>query len=351
LLLGLTLSLAWAATAPIDDAYSTVNTQSNGTSELAARGFVSVYPSLELALPNTYAPAVLLEIGPSSQFTKADTDSIRGFLARGGVILVADNFGSGNGLLELLGIPARFDGRLLADSLFYQKQTVFPSVSVDLPAAGVKELVLDHGTVLNITDRAAVSVLASSSPFSFLDLNHDGLKDPKDPSGPFPILAELTVGSGSVILFTSPGSLTNDMIDEGSNSLLIKNIIQRASQLGGGTPTLLVDETHLERSVTLFTSAKLFARGLVTSIIYGGMGVPDKLGLALLAMLVVAVPYVVETGSAETEKEPSKPYRTVPRFDTDAVIKLHPTWDRRQVEYVSRELEASMKWRHPYERE
>jgi hypothetical protein len=51
------------------------------------------------------------------------------------------------------------------------------------------------------------------------------------------------------------------------------------------------------------------------------------------------------------QRETSKPYRVARSFNTDLVIQLHPTWDRRQVEYVARELEASMKWRYINERE
>ena len=349
LLLGLSLSLAWAATGPIDDAYSTLNPQWNGTSELTTWGFVPLDAGLERILSSTDMPAVLLEIGPSRQFAETEVNSIHAFLATGGLIVIADNSGSGNQLLALLGLPARFDGRLLADSLFYRKQAFFP-VSTDLPSSpystGVNELVLDYATVLNVTGQGKASVLASSSPFSFLDVNRDGIKGPDEPSGPFPVLAELSIGKGSVILFTSPASLANGLIHEGDNSALMKNIIQLASQPTRAA-TLLLDETHLAPSP--FTPAKVFARGFVTSITNGDTGLMGKLGLATLAIGIMAVRFAVRKPTPETKT--SKPYRTVQSFDTDSVIKLHPTWNRRQLEYVARELEASMKWRHLNERE
>lgn len=348
LLLGIGLSMAWAATTPVDDAYFTTNPQWNGTSELAARGFNPVNEGFERTLSLTDAPAILLEIGPSRQFTEVDVNPIRAFLASGGLLLLADNSGSGNGLLELLGVPARFDSRLLADSLFYRKQTVFP-VSTDLPSSpystSVNELVLDYATVLNITSHENVSVLASSSAFSFLDLNRDGLKDPDEPSGPFPVLAELIIGKGSIILFTSPASLANGLIHEGDNSVFMENIIQTASQL---TPAaLLLDETHLEPSPP--TTAKIFAKGLVTSMLEGNMGLTGKLGLAILTIAIIVARFTVRKPVPQTGT--SKPYRSVQSFDMDSVIQLHPTWNRRRLEYVARELEASMKWRHLHERE
>ena len=344
LLLGLTVSLAWAATSPVDDPYSTLNSQWNGTSELATRGFVPVSAGLEKVLPTTSSPAILLEIGPSRQFTKSDSDAIRDYLARGGLLLVADSFGSSNGLLELLGVPARFDGRVLVDSLFYRKQPVFPvsfTFSSSPYLADVDELVLNHATVLNITNQGKVSVLASSSPFSFLDLNQDGAKDTEEPSGPFPILLEASMGKGEVVLFTSPASLANDLINEAGNGVLIENIIRSMSQPAAAT-ALLLDETHLEPSP--FTPAKAFATDFVTSIVQGGMGLNGKLGLTFLAMSIVAVRFMARKPSPETET--SKPYRIIRSFDLNSVMRMHPTWNRRQLEYIGRELEASMKWRH-----
>lgn len=349
LLLGLTLSLVWASGSPVDDPYSPLNTQWNGTSELATRGFVPVSAGLGRILSSTDAPAILLEIGPSRQFTTADADSIRDLLAKGGLLVVADSYGSGNQLLELLGLPVKFDGRLLTDPLFYRKQPVFP-VCFDLApsaySAGLDKLVLNYATVLNITDQAEVSVLASSSAFSFLDSDRDGVKDPEEPSGPFPILAEVGMSKGKVVLFTSPASFANGMIHEAGNGVLIENIIQTMSQ-----PTrvsmLLLDEMHLEPSP--FTAAKLSARSLVISIIEGGMGFAGKLALIVLTMSIIAARFLVRKPSLETET--SKPYRTIRSFDVDSAMQLHPTWNRRQLEYVARELEVSMKWRHLRERE
>ena len=349
LLLGLTLSLAWAASSPIDDAYSTLNSQWNGTSELTAWGFVPVDAGFEGSLSSVGGPAVLLESGPSRQFAEADAVWIRALLAEGGLLIVADNFGSGNGLLKLLQLPVAFDGRLLTDSLFYRKQTVFP-VSFDLPTSpystGVNELVLDYATILNVTSQENVVVLASSSPFSFLDSNRNGEKDPEEPSGPFPVLIEVSMGKGSVILFTSPASFANGLIHEGDNGVLMENIIRHASQPARAA-ALLLDETHLEPSP--FTPAKIFARGLVMSMVEGGMGLTGKLGLAILTISILAVRFTVRRSNPETET--GKPYRAARSFDTDTVMRLHPSWNRRRLDYVAHELETSMKWRHLHERE
>jgi hypothetical protein len=349
LLLGLALALVLAASSPADDEYSIANPQWNGTSELAKIGFLPIDAGLETTLSATDSPAILLEIEPTRQFTKGETDSIGDFMDRGGTLIVAANLGSANGLLDLLGAPVRLDDRVLVDSLFYRKQPIFPECFDFDPSpylTDVNELVLNHATVLNITDRTKVGVLARTSEFSFLDSNGNGLKDPEEPSGPFPVLAEMSIGNGKLILFTSPGSLTNDLINEPGNDILIQNILQSTVQ-PARTTVLLLDETHFEASP--FSPAKVFARALVNSIVEGNLGLAGKLGLVALTISILAARFTVR--NPPLQRETSKPYRVARSFNTDLVIQLHPTWDRRQVEYVARELEASMKWRYINERE
>jgi len=349
-LVGLTLSIVWAASSPIDDSYSTVNPLWNGTSELARRGFLAVTSDLGETLSSTNPPAVLLIAGPTRQFTEADADSTRTFVATGGLLIIADNFGSGNGLLGLLGLPVRFDGRVLIDTLFYRKQPVFPLI-FDFPpsefSAGVGDVVLGYATVLAIEPGSKVELLASSSPFSFLDSNGDGEKSPQEPPGPFPILAELALGKGIVILFSSPASLANGLIDEANNNILLENINKHASQPTRGT-VLLLDETHLEPSP--FTPPKLVAQGLVIAILQGRMWLSAKLGLTALAITIIGARLMFRKPSAKMV-EKREPLRIVTLFDVDSVLRLHPTWDRRKLEYVAHELEVSMKWMRLHEGE
>ena len=353
-LLALTLSILFAASMPVDDPYSTLNTQWNGTSALAEKGFLAVSADLLETLSSTDGAGVLLIIGPSRQFTRVEANFLAGFVRKGGFLVIGDNFGSSNSLLDLLGLPVRFDGKLLVDPLFYRKQPSFPAISDFSPSefsTGLNELVLDYATALNVGNASNVKVLARSSPFSFLDLNQDGKKGSEEPLGPFPILAELELGRGAVVLFTSPASFANELIHGANNIMLIENvmntaIVRQASQSERGT-VFLLDETHLESSP--FTPTKLMAQRLVISILEGGMQLPEKLGLTSLAMILVAARYVYRKPSKVREKPERS--RTVAPFDVESVLCLHPTWDRDKLEYVARELEASMKWRRLREKE
>jgi len=348
-LVALALSIVWAANKPIDDPYSMHNTQWNGTSALTRRGFVAVTADLADTLSSANATQVLLIVAPSRSFSKEEASSIGDSVRKGGLLVIADNFGSSNELVGLLGLPVKFDNRLLVDPLFYRKQPVFPVISDFTDSEfsmGLNELVLDYATILNVTATSEVKVLASSSAFSFLDSNRDGEKSPQEPSGPFPILAELQLGEGKILLFTSPASLANELIDEGNNSALVENVVKYRSR-PEHRPVLLYDETHLEPSP--FMAAKLMARQLATSILEGGMQLPAKLELTALAIVLLAARYVYRKPSKAAKK--IEPLQVVRSPDVETVLHMHPTWDRVKLEYVARELEASLKWRRLREAE
>jgi hypothetical protein len=255
------------------------------------------------------------------------------------MLILADNFGSGNSLLELMGLPIRFDGRLLTDTLFYTKQPTFPTV-VDLPQSdlsnGVNELAMNYATALNITNDNSVRILATSTPFSFLDTNQNGVRDPGEPSGPFPVLAEQGVGKGSVIVFASPASFTNGMLNMADNSILLQNIVKTAAE-----GSLFLDQTHLTPSP--FTPANEVAQQVVQTALNGGMPGSMELTLTALAMCIVAVRYAYrrpQEGEV-TVTEVTQPAEK----DIDSILQLHPTWSRKGLEYVKRELDVTRKWR------
>jgi len=255
--------------------------------------------------------------------------------------VLADSFGAGNGLLRMLKIPVSFDKVIIVDALFFYKQPIFPLVA-HLPQSDlskdINQLVLNNAVSLNVAAEADVRILATSTPFSFLDLNHNGQKDPEEPSGPFPILAELELGQGMVLLFSSPASFTNSMIGLSDNSVLIQNII-RIGTIPSRTARLL-DETHLIASAS--TPTRMLARQMITSIFDGGMSGTLKVGLVAVALFVVAARYGYRRPFSEKVNNGKVPGVSL---DGDSVLRLHPSWKQAELQYVQREIEAAMRWR------
>ncbi len=350
-LAALVLSITWAAMSPVQDAYFVANSGWNGTSELGRRGFLPVSEDMAKVLSSPDVIGVLVILGPSREFSRVEAELMASFVKKGGMLIIADNVGSGNGLLELLGLPVRFDGRLLMDTLFYQKQPVFPLV-FDLPQSefsiGIDELALNHATALKVRDSSDVKVLAQSSRFSFLDDNQDGKKGADEPAGPFPVWAEVQLGKGSILLFTSPASFTNGMIHEGQNRILIENVINtrfvRASPSGTQSEVarLFLDETHLGFSE--LSAPKLILQSFVAAVLSGTMSLTQKLILTGVAAAILALRFTYRRPKAQAEIDLSTPPDSASP-DIDLVLRLHPTWDRRTLEFVAAELEASNRWR------
>jgi hypothetical protein len=342
ILLALAFSVTWVASFSLGDLYSPLNSGLDGTSTLAGRGFLPVHDDLVGRVESANASSVLLIIGPVRSFTSAEASSMYGFVWRGGLLVVVDNFGSGNYLLDLLGVPVRFDGRLLIDPLFYRKQTLFPVIS-DFSQSqfltGVSELVLNNAAVLNATTGSNVKVLAGSSPFSFLDSNQDGKKESQEPSGPFPILAEVRLGQGTVLLFSSPVSLTNGLVGEAKNSILIDNILKYGAK---GGASLLLDETHLAASG--ITPVKQLADDLVTSVLEGNMRLSMKLAMIAFVVVLLAGRYMYRRPPPEIVGE-ARSQGSAESPDIESTLHLHPTWDRRKLEFVVNEIRTSVKWR------
>jgi hypothetical protein len=340
LLVGLVVSVTWAASAPIDDPYFTSNAQWNGTSMLLDLGFKAVQSNLQGALTSTTQPSALFILGPTRPFTVSEAATISGYVANGGILILSDNFGSGNSLLQLMGLPIRFDGRHLVDTLFYTKQPDFPTI-FDLPrsdlSSGINALTLNYPTSLNITNTHSVTIVAFSTPFSFLDTNQNGVQDIGEPTGPFPVLAEIMVGQGRVIAFTSPGSFTNGMLNVTDNEILLDNILKLAP-IGN----VMLDETHLTPSP--FTPTKEAAKDMVLSVLQGGMTGSIKIVLMALTICIIAVRY----GYRKPEKKETLREGGIVQpgaHDVDLILQLHPTWNRERLEYIKRELDVTRKWR------
>ena len=245
-LTALTLALL-TALYPANVDFSLENPSWNGMSSLAELGAEPVNLAEAYALdPLKYA---VLVIGPSKPFSEDEVRALKSFLARGGLVVVADDFGAGNQLLEALGVPARLSGRLLVDPLFF-----FNAPQLPLASWGGRRIALNYATVINAT---AGRVLAWSSPFSYLDLNLNGRRDEGEPAGPFPVAVELRVGPGTLIVVSDSSLFLNSMMGREANRDFLLAI------LGGRRPAVDVghwEETPLTRAKALLGAAWRVAR-------------------------------------------------------------------------------------------
>lgn len=194
----------------------------------------------ELSLnPQTDA---LLIIGPTKDFTQAEGSLAGDFVRGGGTLLLADDFGTGNTLLEGMNATSRFSRNLVMD-LSFEKQPEF-SVCFDIRESAltknVTTMLLNYPSTLSI-DSETTDAFAYSSVASWLDTNGDNLQQWGEPRGPFPILAREHLGSGSIVLLSDPSLLINGMSEYMDNEQLKNNIINFVST---GRSSVYFDESH-----------------------------------------------------------------------------------------------------------
>jgi len=262
---------------PSNEDFRAENPFWNGTRDIS-----SSYPASPLAslsdLPPSPQGSTLILI-PYLDFTPAELEELKNFVTQGGTLVLADDYGFGNQILEYIGFEARFSGEILLDPLFNRKNKWFPRIS-HLASSSVTSnttsLILNHATCL--TDVETGNALALSSVFSFLDLNGNQSWDEGEPTGPLPVISHHNLGSGKMILIADPSIFINSMETIESNYNFIQNLAAIT------TAELLIDQSHLPPS-NLHQTKNLLAYTrdyLITPV--------GTLGLVILALTITLMP-------------------------------------------------------------
>jgi hypothetical protein len=196
-----------------------------------------------------WSNSTLFIIGPGLPFTDEDVNQIENYLWQGGRLFIADDFGTGNMLLEGLGIKVRFSDKLLLDPLFRIENSSFPVI---MNNSFGYELVFNYGTVLENASQG--KVLAWSTHFSYLTDNYHNTQD-NTISGPFPVYLKLNHGNGEIHVLSDSSPFINRMLGEGDNRLFL----QQANK-----GFMILDESHFkETRLTRFKNGLFFAYSLL----------------------------------------------------------------------------------------
>ncbi len=208
-------------------------------------------------LPDESQGTTLILI-PYISCSAEELTAIGNFINSGGTLVLADDFGYGNQILEYLELRGRFSGESLLDPLMNYKNEQFPKITRFQPGltGTLNCLVLNHATCL--VDITEADIVASSSVFSFLDLDGDLLWEADEPTGPLPVIARYQLGAGQIILISDPSLFINSM-DMEDNTAFIASL-KDISPAG-----LYLDQYHLPASELQRTKSLLAKiRGFLT---------------------------------------------------------------------------------------
>jgi hypothetical protein len=262
---------------PSNDDFQAENPFWNGTKDMSS--VVPASPLADLsALPSSPWGSTLILV-PYLDFAPAELEGLRAFVDGGGTLVLADDYGYGNEVLEYLGLGVRFSGQVLLDPLFNYKNGWLPKVT-HLASSSIttdtESLIFNHATCL--TDVEEDDILASSSSFSFLDLNGNQVWDEDELAGPLPVISRHSLGSGQLILISDPSVFINSMDEVGSNRVLVQNIAAIT------TAELLIDQSHLPPSSLAQTKDLLaYVRGFLSTPAVTA-------GLVAVVLAVVLIP-------------------------------------------------------------
>lgn len=237
------LALSSAYYWPITDAYHPLNPGWDGCNKVAKTSRSTMLFSYDEPIMN--ASSLLAIIGPATQFSERESGAVRRFLEAGGTALLADDFGTGNSLLEALNVSARFSNEPLADLLYYSRDPRFPLVFDFSPSPityNITTILMDRPSYIESVDSSQMVELARSSPFSFVDFRGDGQPASNETIKSYPVMASVSVGEGLLVLISDPGMFTNDLIDLYDNMQVFRNMLK----IGDGS--IIFDVAHLQNA-------------------------------------------------------------------------------------------------------
>jgi hypothetical protein len=253
--------------------------------------------SYSTTLPS--APSLISIVGPRIPFERGESIQLVNFLEAGGIVLLSDDYGTGNSLLENLNVSARFSGRPLADLYFYSKSTSFPIIShftSNQITMNLTTIVMDHPTFLDILD-TTVTVLAVSSPFSFIDVLNNGTLEPTEKAQPYPVIASTRVGKGLLVLVANSYAFTNEMIGLADNRVLFNNLLRASNE------RTAFDVAHLKKA--LLTDYRVAFRNEFDASLAVLHATIMQLALTATLIAVFSVIYVRER-TTERHREDSR---------------------------------------------
>ncbi|MEF8873109.1 MAG: DUF4350 domain-containing protein [Candidatus Thermoplasmatota archaeon] len=333
-----------AISAPLvvnDSDFSIYNPGWNGCSDLAVktREMGSFTPNIELAegkrtevtqkeLTEYDAEPEktgIMIIGPRQEFSGESKDFVHDFLQDGGKVVLADDRGSGNSLLEGLDTNSSFRTSPLLDLSFEKKPKfgVAYNTTEHHITDNISHVMLNAPTAIDKDENA--TTLLTSSRASWLDENENKMKDDDESFKQYPLITAESYGEGELILVSDPSIFINSMLNKMDNRALSVNILDYLSR---GRSNLIFDESHREMS-------------FVNRMIYTG-AVPNLIAAVLLLFFGIGVGvYHTWTESGDTILKKLKQflfYLIGEEKEEEPIAKVlnnHPDWDKDKLEMIN----------------
>jgi hypothetical protein len=318
LILALFVWLSVVALVPSVDPYSLDNPFWNGLSTASKELKLSYTTVNDLSsLGNN---SVVFVVGPSRQPSDYEIEALKNYVYSGGYLILMDEYGYINNLTKSLGLNVSITGELLRDPLYYWRSSAFPIVNAFVGNTSFK-VYLNYASTIS---HSGGITLASSSYFSYLDLNNSGTHESNEPSGKMDVVVLYNnVGRGKVLIFSDSDVLINSMINQGDNLFLVKRLIPNNCR------AYVLRDLISTGTYTIFkTSFSLFFAFLFNS----------SVRYPFIALLLIASYFF---GKA-TYKELTSLLKVKHKYENvDNIVKRHPGWDKSILRKIADEVETN----------
>jgi len=279
--------------------------------------------------------SVIVILRPLESFDKDEIDHLKDYLSMGGTLLLADDFGTGNELLEGLGLNSRFSNELFVSWAFNFGPEYSVTIEIFPPFnKNMSHILLNYPSTLVVGENTTVH--ANTAP-GWLDLNHDYILSSNEEDGVFPLMAVETFGAGKVVLLSDPSIMINSMLPQADNREFVRNLFDYCIPPGG---VVLFDESH-SGSTDTFSSAGIFLTDMPP--VFSGVLLAGFLAITIFLSLDLSPEGVAEFSrnkyfSLSRQKVILLLQRFTPTPKSSRtnvlkeVAKRHPDWDRRTLE-------------------
>jgi len=164
---------------------------------------------------------VLVIMGMERPYLTNELDTIVGFVADGGCLLLADDVGYGNSVAGRFGLGFSLK-RLYSPS--FDRNPSFLKLNASL-SGNPYTLISDRPCALEKVNDSEVDAWTSID--TWMDEDSDGERDYQEQSNPYPVVAHRTFRNGMVVVVSDPGLFINDMWGRADNSNFFMDYLGR----------------------------------------------------------------------------------------------------------------------------
>lgn len=198
---------------------SPYNTSGYGYSHLLSLHMSSAIASIPM---DNRSIVVVLPL--ERQIDSKAIEGIKRLLAHGSTVVVLDEKGYSNQLLEDIGISARVAPIAVLDEVSKVYSRFYPVASIDI-GNNTLRIVTYKPSYISIENTSKTLAVAKTSPYAYADVNGDGYYTVGEPIEPFVIVSLWRVGNGSLWLISDLDVFRNDLIRLGDNSRLFEVLV------------------------------------------------------------------------------------------------------------------------------